>query len=102
MVPPDRKQDGSGDAGSGTADRDDVLGEPVDVPRGAVEQTAQVDVGSGTDGEGERYDRAGLDGDGDAVAPQEAEFAPPEDLSDADIIRAYNLRIRDDEEDDDQ
>lgn len=99
---------GTGDAsaggpGSAGAGRDDVLGEPADVTPGSVDVTAQVDVGSGPNGDGEVYERGGLDSSSDvAVAPQEAEFAPPEDLSDADIIRAYNLRIRDTEEDDDQ
>jgi hypothetical protein len=94
----------SGDSGEydGLRDGDAVLGEETDVSEGDNEQ--DVVIGGSTGGSGEAgandgsFDTGGFSSDGSYDA-QQAGFDAPDDVENADIIREYNLRIRDDDED---
>lgn len=88
----------------GLQDPNAVLGEPEDV--GAGSETVNATVGSeGSDGDESRtassgaYD-GGFGGSGTEVESQQAGFAEQERLEDAELIREYNLRVR--QEDDTQ
>ncbi|SEP22710.1 hypothetical protein SAMN04487948_12342 [Halogranum amylolyticum] len=86
-----------GDGGETLRDGSLVLGEPEDVEAGSEELPVSVDVGGGADGVEERvYNTGGFAGD-TAVESQRAGFAPDEVLEDAELIREYNLRIREEE-----
>lgn len=75
-----------------------VLGEPEDVEAGSEELPVSVDVGGGADGAEERvYNTGGFASD-TSVEAQRAGFAPGEVLEDAELVREYNLKIREDEE----
>jgi hypothetical protein len=90
---------------TGLQDGSSILGEPEDVPSGEEELDATVDTsgsgsGDGADAESAAsYDRSGYEGAG-AVQSQRAEFTERERLEDADLIREYNLRIREDQDED--
>lgn len=75
-----------------------VLGEPEDVEAGSEELPVGVDVSGGGGEAEERVYNTGGFGDGTAVEAQRAGFAPPEVLEDADLIREYNLQIREEED----
>lgn len=88
----------------GLQDPNAVLGEPEDVEAGS--ETVNATVGSeGSDGDESRtassgaYD-GGFGGPETEVESQQAGFAEQERLEDAELIREYNLRVR--EEDDTQ
>ncbi|RDI70715.1 DUF7502 family protein [Halopelagius longus] len=85
---------------------DQILGDAEDVSAGDEAVTATLDgtgggSGSGGGGAGSpgSYDSGGFSGD--AVESQQAGFAPDEQLEDAELIREYNLQIRDDRDDED-
>jgi hypothetical protein len=85
----------------GLRDGDEVLGDAEDVSAGDTEQ----DVVVGSDGSGEgtggdapgSYDDGGFATGGD-VESQQAGYAPDERIEDADLIREYNLKIREEED----
>ena len=80
----------------GLKDPDNVLGDPEDVEAGDVDLDAPVSTGGSSTGEGDAagrsYDTSGLSSS--AIESQQAGYAPEEELEDADLIREYNLRIR--------
>jgi hypothetical protein len=80
----------------GLRDPDRVLGDPEDVEAGDVDLEAPVSTEGSSTGEGDAagrsYDTGGLSSG--AVESQQAGYAPQEELEDADLIREYNLRIR--------
>lgn len=82
-----------------TGDTSDVLGEPEDVSAGSEEIPVPVEVGQGAggDGSGEVY-QGDVTSEPGAVDPQLAGYAPQPELEDADVIREYNLRIREEED----
>ncbi len=88
----------------GLQDPDSVLGDSDDVVAGdeAVNATVGSEGGGGNDSRSaaESYD-SGFAGAGDAeTESQQAGFAEEERLEDAKLIREYNLRIRQEEDDD--
>ncbi|MFC5365771.1 DUF7502 family protein [Salinirubrum litoreum] len=94
---------GVDDEFGGLQDGSEVLGDPEDVSAGDTEQNVSVgSSGAGSNEGGESpasYDDGGFAGDR-AVESQQAGFAPDEEIEDADLIREYNLAIR--EEDDEE
>jgi hypothetical protein len=88
---------------TGLQDGSSVLGEPEDVPAGDDELDATVDTGGAGSGEGDAadsvasYDRSGFD-DAESVQSQRAGFDGSDRIEDADLIREYNLRIREEDE----
>jgi len=83
----------------GLEDGDEILGEETDVDEGSDELDAVVGGSAGGEG-GERsqdrsYDSGGFSGSGSYDA-QQSGFAPSEEVENADIIRDYNVRIRED------
>ena len=83
----------------GLRDPSAVLGDPTDVPEGEQNMDAVVDSsGSGSGDPGDvdsaaSYDSGGF-GDSGTFESQRAGFAEGERLEDAELIREYNLRIR--------
>lgn len=84
----------------GLQDGDEILGEETDVDGGDDELDAVVGGSAGGDGgeatEDRSYDSGGFSSSGSYDA-QQSGFAPAEDVENADIIREYNVRIREDE-----
>ncbi|WP_251331048.1 DUF7502 family protein [Haloplanus pelagicus] len=84
---------------TGLQDGSSILGEPEDVPPGSEELEAGIDTsgsgsGNGTDtGDATSYENSGL-GSSTAVESQRAGFDERDRLEDAELIREYNLRIR--------
>jgi hypothetical protein len=107
---PEAEPDGGTDTEyTGLEDGSSILGEPEDVPEGEENLDASIDTegsGSGdTDADADvesaaAYDESGFDDSG-TVESQRAGFSQRERLEDADLIREYNLRIREDDDDDD-
>lgn len=88
----------SGEGGETLRDGSLVLGEPEDVEAGSEELPVSVDVGGGPgETEARVYNTGGFVSD-TTVEAQRAGFAPGEVLEDADLIREYNLQIREDEQ----
>ena len=90
----------------GLEDGDAILGESEDVQAGDENLTAQIDS-TGGDEEVDRSqsfpsspDAGGPGSASGTVDSQQAGFAGQEDVEDADLIREYNLRIRDQDTDD--
>ncbi|WP_136602390.1 DUF7502 family protein [Salinigranum halophilum] len=87
----------------GLQDASGVLGDPEDVSAG--EETLNTTLstqGGGDDGSesaAAAYDSSGFAGSGD-VEGQEAGFAESEQLEDAELIREYNLQIRETDDSD--
>lgn len=95
----DGRAPGSTDEYSGLQDPDEVLGEPEDVSAGSEEVNATIGTQGGGNGSGSTASYAtGGFASGASVESQQAGFAEQERLEDAELIREYNLRIRDDEE----
>lgn len=97
--------DTSPDEYEGLQDGDAVLGDRENVSAGDNNLTARVDSTGGDDpvDRSEQFPSAGPGVDsGGAVEGQQAGFANPDAIEDAELVRAYNLRIRDEQEDDDQ
>lgn len=86
---------------TGLLDGDRVLGDREEVSAGDNNQTAEIESsGGGRDVEENRTfpDRGSGGADGGStggVDSQQAEFAAPEQVEDADLVREYNRRIRD-------
>jgi hypothetical protein len=87
----------------GLQDGSEVLGDPENVSAGDNQQNVSVgSSGAGSNEGGDSpasYDDGGFAGD-QSVESQQAGFAPDEEIEDADLIREYNLAIR--EEDDEE
>ncbi|ELZ26196.1 hypothetical protein C474_20886 [Halogeometricum pallidum JCM 14848] len=87
-------------------DGDEILGDAENVSAG--DESINASVQGSDEGEGEggsvsppsSYDDGGF-ADA-AVEGQDAGYAPSENIEDAELIREYNLRIRDDDEADDE
>lgn len=83
----------------GLQDASSILGEAEDVPPGESNLEAVVDTSGSGSGDGTSedavatYDNSGFAGP-DAFESQQAGFAESERLEDAELIREYNLRIR--------
>jgi hypothetical protein len=86
---------------TGLLDGERVLGDREDVSVGDDNQTAQIDsTGGGRDVDEDRTfpdqgRRGGPEGSSSGVDSQQAAFAAPEQVEDADLVREYNRRIRD-------
>ncbi|NHX38027.1 MULTISPECIES: hypothetical protein [Haloarcula] len=89
----------------GLEDGDAILGDSEDVQAGDENLTAEIDS-TGGDEEIDRsqsFPSSDTEGPGSGsgtVDSQQAGFAGQEDVEDADLIREYNLRIRDQDTDD--
>ncbi|MFC6825870.1 DUF7502 family protein [Halopelagius fulvigenes] len=100
-----RPDDASADDPTDLRDGDRILGDAEDVSAGDEAVTATLEGTGGGSGSGggagspASYDSGGFSGD--AVESQRAGFAPDEQLEDAELIREYNLQIRDDRDDED-
>jgi hypothetical protein len=92
---------GADDEFGGLQDGSEVLGDPENVSAGDTQQNVSVgSSGSGSNEGGDSpasYDDGGFAGDR-AVESQQAGFAPDEEIEDADLIREYNLAIREENE----
>ncbi|MFB6161178.1 MAG: hypothetical protein ABEJ61_08385 [Haloferacaceae archaeon] len=85
----------------GLQNPDQVLGDPEDVRAGdrSIDTTLPTQgSGSGNASAAESYDSGGYAGSAVEVESQQAGFAEQERLEDAELIREYNLRIREEEE----
>ena len=87
---------------TGLKDGDAVLGDPEDVDAGDEELDAQIDSSGGSEDvdETQQFPSGGVDGGtggSNSADGQQAGYAEPEQLEDAELIREYNLRIRDEE-----
>jgi hypothetical protein len=87
-------------------DGDQILGDAEDVSAGDESLNATIEGagegsggGSGSTAPPSSYDSGGFSGG--TVESQRAGFAEQEQIEDAELIREYNLRIRDDGDDDD-
>jgi hypothetical protein len=102
--PPEDVDTGDGDRAErdygGLEDGDEILGEETDVDEGSDDLDAVVGGSAGGEGGEESqdrsYDSGGFSGSGSYDA-QQSGFAPNEEVENADIIREYNVRIREDE-----
>jgi len=89
----------------GLEDGDAVLGEPEDVQAGDENLTAEIES-TGGDEELDGSEQFPSNSDGGpgsgsgAVDSQQAGYAAPEDVEDAELIREYNLRIREQDDSD--
>lgn len=85
----------------GLRDGDDILGEETDVGEGDDDLDAVIGGSAGGEGTGEDQDRpyegGGFSSSG-SYDPQQTGFAPSETVENADIIREYNIRIREDDD----
>ncbi|MFB6304448.1 MAG: hypothetical protein ABEH47_04730 [Haloferacaceae archaeon] len=91
---------GADDEYGGLNDPDQVLGEPEDVPQGGDELNATLPTqggGQGSDNASDSYATGGYESGAD-VESQQAGFAERERIENAELIREYNLRIREDDE----
>lgn len=84
----------------GLQNPDQVLGDPEDVRSGnrSVEATLPTQGTGDGNASSESYGSGGYAGDGVEVESQQAGFDEGERLEDAELIREYNLRIREDEQ----
>lgn len=91
---------------TGLQDGDQILGEAENVSAGDNELEASLDSQRDGDADGSAsapasYDTGGFAGGGD-VESQRAGFAAEERLEDAELVREYNLRIREDSSESDR
>lgn len=101
--PPDQPVpgDGQGPIGEdpgGLAPGRDVLGEPTDPPRGEVPDDVVIDPGTGGSDVDRPYETGGFPSGAVDVEAEQAGFAPIEDVEDANLVREYLLRIRQERE----
>ncbi|MUV86438.1 hypothetical protein GJ631_07615 [Natronomonas sp. CBA1123] len=87
---------------TGLKDGDAVLGDPEDVDAGDDELDAQIDSSGGSEDvdDTQQFPSDSVDrgsGGSNSADGQQAGYAEPEQLEDAELIREYNLRIRDEE-----
>lgn len=94
-------QGGSSGTSSGLQSGGDILGDPEDVSSGTENLTSSVQTGSGSGGEerARSYDQSGLSAGSTEIEAQRAGFESQGNVEDADLIREYNLKIREDEND---
>lgn len=87
----------------GLEDGDEVLGDREDVEAGENNETAQVESTGGDRELNESREfpppESGAGGDGGNVESQQAGYAQPEQVDDAELVREYNHRIREEEDD---
>jgi hypothetical protein len=97
----DSAPDGGSNQYDGLQDGDAVLGEETNVSDGDDEQDVVIGGSSGGSGDApttnRSYDTGGFSSAGSYEA-QQAGFDAPDDVENADIIREYNLRIREDDD----
>ena len=83
----------------GLEDGEEILGEETDVDEGDDDLDAVIGGSGGGEGDAETrdrsYDSGGFSSSGSYDA-QQSGFAPAEEVENADIIREYNVRIRQD------
>ena len=106
LTPPPEDGD-TGDRGGsetdygGLEDGEEILGEETDVDEGDEDLDAVVGGSAGGEGgeasEDRAYDSGGFSSSGSYDA-QQSGFAPSDEVENADIIREYNVRIREGEE----
>ena len=98
---PAGNQDRAEEDYGGLEDGEEILGEETDVEGGDDDLDAVIGGSSGGEGGGESQDRSyeggGFSASGSYDA-QQSGFAPAEEVENADIIREYNVRIRQDDE----
>ena len=88
---------------AGLQDGSSILGEPEDVPEGSEDLDATIDTSGSGSGDGTdaasatAYEDSGFGGS-ETVESQRAGFTERERLEDAELIREYNLRIRENDE----
>ncbi len=84
------------DGGLGSSE--DILGTPTDVETGSENLSATVpsSVGSG-DEQARSYDSGGYESRSSSVDAQRAGYTTDEDVENADLIKEYNLRIREED-----
>jgi hypothetical protein len=90
-------EDGNERDYGGLEDGDEILGEETDVDEGDEDLDAVIGGSGGGSGDAETedrtYDSGGFSSSGSYDA-QQSGFAPAEEVENADIIREYNVRIR--------
>ncbi|MFB6172763.1 MAG: hypothetical protein ABEJ23_09535 [Haloarculaceae archaeon] len=91
---------GVDDPYGGLADGEQVLGDPENVSSGSADLGVNLSQGRGEGpGPSDRaYDTGGFGGGDASVDAQRAGYASEDRLADADIIREYNLAIREEED----
>lgn len=79
---------------------DEVLGEPETITPGGedLETTLRRQAGAGDDEQQREYETGGLSDDG-PIEAERAGYAPPDQLENAELIKEYNLRIREERDD---
>jgi hypothetical protein len=84
----------------GLQNPEEVLGEPEDVQSGdrTVETTLPTQGSGNGSAPPESYDSGGYAGGAVEVESQQAGFAEEERIEDAELVREYNLRIREEED----
>ena len=95
-VPEDERENEYG----GLEDGDDILGEETDVGNGSDDLDAVVGGSGGGGDSGESTDRTYNSGGFSATGSYDAQqsgFAPSDEVENADIIREYSVRIRDED-----
>jgi len=86
---------------TGLLDGEEVLGDREEVSAGEENKTAEIEsTGGGRDVDEdrtfpEREQTGGSSGGGSGVDSQQAEFAAPDQVEDAELVREYNQQIRD-------
>lgn len=84
--------------GGGLGSSDDILGTPTDVEAGSENLSATVPSSVGTGDEQARsYDSGGYETGSTNVDAQRAGYTTDEDVENADLIKEYNLRIREED-----
>lgn len=97
---PSQGETSRSDDGGGLRSGSSILGEPENVTVGTENLSARVSPGEGAGSDRERsYDTGGFEsGSGSSgIQAQRAGFAPSENVEEAELIREYNLRIREDD-----
>lgn len=77
---------------------EDILGTPTDIDTGSENLSATLPSSVGTGDEQARsYDSGGYESGSSSVDAQRAGYATDEDVENADLIKEYNLRIREED-----
>lgn len=91
---------GEANGSEGLQDPDEILGEATNVSAGDENVTAEIDAGTGGQGDRRSYDEQGYaDDGGGGVDARRAGYADAEGVEDADLIRRFTLALQDDDED---
>ncbi len=85
---------------AGLQSGDEVLGDPTTVTPGGENLSAAIrrQAGQGDDEQQREYETGGLGDDG-SIEAERAGYAPPDDIENAELIKEYNLRIREETDD---